>query len=81
MASTVKTVRLEKRGRLVVPAALRRELGLEVGAELVVRAEDGRLVFEPESAVVARLRRRFKDVQESLAEELLAERRAEAAGE
>ncbi len=64
-----------------MPAPLRRELGLEPGIELVARAEDGRLVFEPEAAVVARLRERFKDVQGSLAEELLAERRAEAAGE
>ena len=79
--SSITVVKLGSRGRLVVPARLLRELGLESGAELVARAEDGRLVLEPKAAAVARLRRRFQDVQGSLAEELLAERRAEAAGE
>lgn len=65
----------------MVPAPLRQELGLEMGDELVARAENGRLVFEPKAAVVARLRERFKDVKGSLADELLAERREEAARE
>lgn len=52
-----------------------------MGDELVARAEYGRLVFEPKAAVVARLRERFKDVKGSLAEELLTERREEAARE
>lgn len=68
-------------GRLVVPAPLRQELGLEIGDELVARAEEGRLIFEPRAAVVKRLRERFKDVKGSLADELLAERREEAARE
>ena len=69
-----------RQGRLVVPAALRRELGLETGDVLVARAEDDRLILEPRSAVLARVRSRFaavpKDV--SLVDELLAERRADA---
>jgi AbrB family looped-hinge helix DNA binding protein len=81
MAPSLVAVKLGKQGRLVVPAPLRQELGLELGDELVARAENGRLVFEPKAAVVARLRERFKDVKGSLAEELLAERREEAARE
>jgi len=65
----------------VVPAPLRQELGLEMGDELVARVEEGRLIFEPRAAVVKRLRERFKDVKGSLADELLAERREEAARE
>jgi AbrB family looped-hinge helix DNA binding protein len=81
MASALAPVKLGKQGRLVVPAPLRQELGLEVGDELVARVEEGRLIFEPRAAVVKRLRERFKDVKGSLANELLAERREEAARE
>lgn len=52
-----------------------------MGDELVARAENGRLVFEPKAAVIARLRERFKHVEGSLADELLAERREEATRE
>ena len=81
MASTLTAVKLGKQGRLVVPAPLREELGLEAGDELVARAEEGRLIFEPRAAVVERLRSRFRSVEGSLAAELLAERREEAARE
>ena len=81
MAPIVEAVKLGKQGRLVIPASLRHELGLELGDELVARVEDGRLIFEPKASVVARLRERFKNVEGSLADELLAERREEAARE
>ena len=81
MALQPTAVKLGKQGRLVVPAPLRRELELEAGDELVARAEQGRLVFEPKAAVVERLRSRFRDVKGSIAEELLRERREEAARE
>lgn len=75
MALVVEAVKLGKQGRLVVPASLRRELGLELGDELIARAEDGRLIFEPRAAVVTRLRERFNNIEGSLADELIAERR------
>lgn len=81
MASSVTAVKLGKQGRLVVPAPLRQELGLETGDELVARAENGRLVFEPRAAVIERLRARFKGIEGSLAVELIGERREEAARE
>ena len=81
MARQPAAVKLGKQGRLVVPAPLRRELELKAGDELVARAEQGRLVFEPKAAVVERLRSRFRDVEGSMAEELLLERRGEAARE
>ena len=81
MPHIIEAVKLGKQGRLVVPASIRKELGLELGDELVARAEGGRLVFEPKASVIARLRARFKNVEGSLASELLAERREEAARE
>lgn len=73
-------VTIGRQGRLVVPASLRRELGLEAGDVLVARAEDDRLILEPRSAVLSRIRSRFEAVPKgvSLVDELLAERRAEA---
>ncbi len=67
-------------GRLVVPAALRRRLGIEVGDVLVARAEENRLVLERRQAILKRLRSRFANVPAdvSLADELIADRRAEA---
>jgi len=75
------SVRVGPKGRIVVPAALRRELGMDEGAEVVVRADRGRLVVEPRALVLGRLRATVRDaVPEtvSLVDELLAERRREA---
>jgi bifunctional DNA-binding transcriptional regulator/antitoxin component of YhaV-PrlF toxin-antitoxin module len=63
----------------VVPADLRKELGLQEGAELAIRSDGRRLILEPRSEVLRRLRRRFSDVSDvSLADELGADRGAEA---
>jgi AbrB family looped-hinge helix DNA binding protein len=76
----VAEVRIGPQGRLVVPARLRRQLGLEAGDVLVARAEDGRLVLETREAILAGLQRRFSHIPAdvSLVDELLAERREEA---
>ena len=81
MGSTPTAVKLGKQGRLVIPAPLRRELGLSQGAELVARAENGCLILEPKAVAIDRLRERFRKIEGSLADELLAERREEAARE
>ena len=41
------TIRIDQAGRLVVPQALRRRLGLTAGARLRVWEEAGRLLLEP----------------------------------
>ncbi len=64
----------------MIPAKLRRALRLEAGETLVARVEDDRLILERPRAALARLQRTFKEaVPEgvSLADELLADRRAE----
>lgn len=76
-------VRIGPKGRVVVPVELRRQLGLEEGAELVARVSADRLVLEPRSSALRRLRSFFDAVsaQTSLVDELVAERRREAGRE
>ncbi len=68
-------------GRVVIPAALRRELGLRPGDRLLARVEDGQIVLETREAIMARIKARFAAAVPpgvSLVDELIAERRAEA---
>jgi AbrB family looped-hinge helix DNA binding protein len=71
-------IRMGPQGRIVVPAQLRHELELDEGAEMAIRSDGRRLILEPRAEVLRRLRRRFGDVDVSLADELAADRRAEA---
>jgi AbrB family looped-hinge helix DNA binding protein len=73
-------VRVGPQGRIVIPAALREELGVGPGQELMARVEDGRLVLERREDVVRRLKGRFAHVPADrvLSEELISERREEA---
>ncbi|OLM28650.1 hypothetical protein Ae717Ps2_6246 [Pseudonocardia sp. Ae717_Ps2] len=73
-------------GRILIPAQVRRDLGLAAGSTLLLSVEDGRVVMESRAQLVARMRREIAaewqgDPQDSVADELLAERRAEAATE
>lgn len=79
----VLEVTVGPQGRLVVPAALRRRLGIESGDVLMARAEDDRLVLERREAILARLHRRFAVVPEdvSLADDLVRQRREESSRE
>lgn len=78
------TLVLGQQGRLVIPAEVRRALGLSPGDQLHLRLVGQRLVLERPHDAVAELRGLASEVSEtrSLVEELLAERRvAAAAGE
>ena len=69
---------------MVVPAPLRHELGLKPGDVLVARADKDRLVLERREAVLARIQAEFAAAVPpgvSLVDELIAERRKEAAAE
>ncbi|WP_307862438.1 AbrB/MazE/SpoVT family DNA-binding domain-containing protein [Pseudonocardia parietis] len=73
-------------GRILIPAQVRRDLGLHAGSTLLLSVEDGRVVMESREQLVARMRREIAeswqgDPQTSVVEELLADRRAEAAAE
>jgi len=80
MSVPTKEIQIGRQGRLVVPAKLRRELGMESGGRLLIRVENGALILEPRQVVERRLRERFRrvDPQVSIAESLIADRRAEA---
>lgn len=74
-------VEVGPKGRIVIPAALRRKLGLEEGSQLAAFAEGGALVLLPRGEVKARLRGMLADVKVSMADELARERRAAARAE
>ncbi|HYN41986.1 MAG TPA: AbrB/MazE/SpoVT family DNA-binding domain-containing protein [Thermoanaerobaculia bacterium] len=72
--------RIDSSGRLVVPAALRKELGLIPGAAVTLRVTDGelRVVARSEAVRLAQERvRKYVQPGRRLADELIAERRAE----
>lgn len=63
---------------MVIPVEIRRELGIREGSELVALVEGPAVVLVPRSAIKARLRSMFADVETSMRDELIAERRAAA---
>lgn len=74
-------VRVVEGGKIVIPAALRRKYGFEVGKTLVVTDEaDGVTIRSLGDAVAAAqaIMRRFVPPDRHLSDELIAERRAEA---
>jgi AbrB family looped-hinge helix DNA binding protein len=73
-------VNVGPQGRIVIPAPLRRIVGIHQGDTLVARLEGGRIVLEKREEVLGRVRRRFEKVPRdtSLVDELIFERREEA---
>ena len=71
-------------GRIVIPAPMREAMGLKDGGKLYARLDDGELrLFTPETGArkLRAIVRKFAPAGVSLAEELISERRAEAARE
>lgn len=89
MARHVSVVRVSSKGQIVIPAPLRRTLGLKTGQALAVRTGNGReVVFVPleeRSADVEGMLRRTRGwavrSRRDLVEELHRRRRAERARE
>lgn len=79
----VLEVHLGAQGRLVIPAALRKRLGVDKGDTLLAHVDEGRIVLEKAESVKRRLKGRFAVLGKkvSLADELIADRRAEASRE
>jgi AbrB family looped-hinge helix DNA binding protein len=77
------TTRVSRGGRIVIPADLRRELGLEIGEEVFLTVRNGELRVSTRRARVrqaqAMVRRHVKRApQRSLVDEFIAERREQA---
>jgi AbrB family looped-hinge helix DNA binding protein len=82
MARPLKQTELHvgPQGRVVIPASLRKALGLARGNTLIARVENDQLVLQKPSNLLARLKSRFSVVPDkvNLADELIAQRRREA---
>jgi AbrB family looped-hinge helix DNA binding protein len=82
---SARQVKVAAGGRIVIPGAFRKGLGLSVGDDLVVEMTDGELRVRSLQAAVRRaqeaVRTDIPDPDRSLVDELIAERRAEAARE
>ena len=79
-----KTARLGKSGRIVIPVELRRGLGVEAGDEVILRLDEEGLHLSTPAQALARAQAFVKGLGiegRDLAEELVAERRREAAEE
>lgn len=79
-------VKMAENGRIVVPSALRAEIGLPTGGDFLARVENGMIILEPHKMALERVRRLVQqyapaDDGGSVVDELIAERRAEAARE
>lgn len=85
MAHAERQVVVGDRGRLVLPADVRSELGIEPGARLLLSIErDGSLRLRPYRTVADQNRGLLADLapaDTSMVDELLKERRREAAQE
>lgn len=78
---TAIPVRVGPKGRVVVPAAIRRQLGIEEGTELMARVDGDAVVLERRGAALRRLQELVTSIvprDVSLVDELIAERREEA---
>jgi len=75
------TTRLEKSGRILIPAAVRRQLGLSEGSQVLLKVEEsGTLQVTSRSQALAKVReeiRKYIPAGRDLAEELIRDRRAE----
>lgn len=74
-------VRVSAGGRIVIPSELRSALGLKVGDEVLISLEDGEIRISTREHQLRRAQELVRSqvpTERSLAEELIAERHAEA---
>jgi AbrB family looped-hinge helix DNA binding protein len=76
-----ETIRIREGGRIVIPAAVRAALGVGPGDDLIATFEDGEFRLTTRTEKIRRLQERLKKYikpGESVVDEFIAERRAEA---
>jgi AbrB family looped-hinge helix DNA binding protein len=74
-------VKLEKSGRILIPAAIRRKLQLKDGSEVLMRVDEAGIRLGTREQALIRVHqrlRRYIPEARVLSEELIQERRAEA---
>ncbi len=80
----VHTVKLSKEGRVLIPAEVRADLGLQEGMSLSLRVENGEIRLFDRAQSLRRaqaIARKFKKPGESVVDQFLNERRVAAARE
>jgi AbrB family looped-hinge helix DNA binding protein len=75
------SVKVEKSGRILIPAAVRRQFDLKEGTEVILRVDETGIRMGTREQALTRIRaelRRYIPEGRVLSEELIQERRAEA---
>ncbi len=69
-----------KQGRIVIPAALRQQLGIESGTQVIVWVENNQLILKPKEQLWAAIHQEAEKIPKEvdLADELIQERRQAA---
>ena len=73
--------KINQNGRIVIPAAIRQEMGLKAGESLLMEVEDGVLRIESHRARIRRVSESLRQLippECCLSDELIADRREEA---
>jgi AbrB family looped-hinge helix DNA binding protein len=73
--------RLNENGRIVIPAAMRKQMGLKTGDAVLMTLEDGVLRIESHRARIRKIQEEFKQFARPgvlVSDELVADRREEA---
>jgi AbrB family looped-hinge helix DNA binding protein len=76
--------RLNENGRIVIPAEIRKSMGLKAGDMVVMTLEDGQLRIESQQVQVRKIQEEFKAFAKPgsrASDELVADRREEAGRE
>ena len=79
-----RATKVDRHGRVVIPAEYRRALGLREGDAVVIQLDDGALRILTRAEAIKRAQEivaKYVSPERSLVDELIAERRAEAARE
>jgi AbrB family looped-hinge helix DNA binding protein len=75
-------VKMVEGGKLVIPAAFRREMGVKPGDTLIVEMDQGELRVRSLPSAIGRVQAMMRELNPEgrlLSDELIADRRAEAA--
>jgi AbrB family looped-hinge helix DNA binding protein len=77
-------VKIGEGGRIVIPAEFRKELGLDIGDELILHLENGRMLLFTRMQAIQYVQEQMSKYETNgklLSEEIIAERREEAKNE
>ena len=59
---TIKTVRVSDKGQIAIPRAIRENMGIEKGDELIMLQIDGKIMLERSQNIVKEIKDDFKDL-------------------